>query len=75
MRLSGQRAGILSQPSWLTAHSTNFDNDPVKRGKCGFMSILGGIIPDVPITVDATVPEDPDKTSESVFIKPMIFTA
>ena len=61
MRLTGQRAGILTQPSWLTAHSTNFDNDPVKRGKWVYEHLIGGIIPDVPITVDATVPEDPDK--------------
>ena len=69
MRLSGQRAGILSQPSWLTAHSTNFDNDPVKRGKWIYEHLLGGIIPDVPITVDATVPEDPDKTLRERFHK------
>jgi hypothetical protein len=61
MRLSGQRAGILTQPSWLTAHSSNFDNDPVKRGKWIYEHLLGGIIPDVPITVDATVPEVPDQ--------------
>ena len=69
MKLSGQRAGILSQPSWLTAHSTNFDNDPVKRGKWIYEHLLGGIIPDVPITVDATVPEDPDKTLRERFQK------
>lgn len=61
MKLTGQRAGILTQPSWLTAHSTNFDNDPVKRGKWIYEHLLGGIIPDLPITVDAVVPEDPDK--------------
>ena len=69
MRLTGQRAGILTQPSWLTAHSTNFDNDPVKRGKWIYEHLLGGIIPDVPITVDATVPEDPDKTLRVRFEK------
>lgn len=53
MQLTGQRAGILTQPSWLTAHSSNFDNDPVKRGKWIYEHLLGGIIPDVPITVDA----------------------
>ena len=69
MRLNGQRAGILSQPSWLTAHSTNFDNDPVKRGKWVYEHLLGGIIPNVPITVDATVPEDPDKPLRERFQK------
>jgi hypothetical protein len=29
----GTRIGILMQPSWLVAFSTNFDNDPVRRGR------------------------------------------
>jgi hypothetical protein len=69
MRLTGQRAGILTQPSWLTAHSTNFDNDPVKRGKWIYERLLGGVIPDVPITVDAVVPEDPTKPLRARFAK------
>lgn len=69
MRLTGQRAGILTQPSWLTAHSTNFDNDPVKRGKWIYEHLLGGVIPDLPITVDAVVPEDPDKSLRARFEK------
>jgi hypothetical protein len=69
MRLTGQRAGILTQPSWLTAHSTNFDNDPVRRGKWVYEHLLGGIIPDLPITVDAVVPEDPDKPLRKRFEK------
>jgi hypothetical protein len=69
MKLTGQRAGILTQPSWLTAHSTNFDNDPVKRGKWIYEHLLGGIIPDLPITVDAVVPEDPDKPLRNRFEK------
>lgn len=69
MKLTGQRAGILTQPSWLTAHSTNFDNDPVKRGKWIYEHLLGGVIPDLPITVDATVPEDPDKSLRVRFEK------
>jgi hypothetical protein len=69
MKLTGQRAGILTQPSWLTAQSGNFDNDPVKRGKWIYEHLLGGIIPDVPITVDATVPEVPDKSLRKRFEK------
>ena len=69
MKLTCQRAGILTQPSWLTAHSTNFDNDPVKRGKWIYEHLLGGIIPDLPITVDAVVPEDPDKPLRKRFDK------
>lgn len=69
MKLTGQRAGILTQPSWLTAQSGNFDNDPVKRGRWIYEHLIGGVIPDVPITVDATVPEDPDKTLRVRFNK------
>lgn len=64
-----QRAGILTQPSWLTAHSGNFDNDPVKRGKWIYERLLCGVIPDVPITVDAVVPEDHDKPLRARFEK------
>ena len=58
----GKRAGILSHPSWLIAHSLNATTDPVRRGKWIRERLLAGTIPDVPITVDATVPEDPHKT-------------
>ena len=69
LRLPGQRAGILTQPSWLTTHSTNFDNDPVKRGKWIYEHLLGGVVPDLPITVDAVVPEVPDKPLRTRFAK------
>lgn len=58
----GKRAGILSHPSWLIAHSLNATTDPVRRGKWVRERLLAGTIPDVPITVDASVPEDPHKT-------------
>ena len=57
-----QRAGILTQPAWLVAHSGNFDNDPIRRGKWVRERLLGGTVPDLPITVNAQVPEDPAKT-------------
>lgn len=57
-----ERAGILTQPSWLTAHSQNFDNDPIIRGKWIRQRLLAGVIPNVPITVDAVVPADHDKS-------------
>ncbi len=53
----GKRAGILSHPSWLIAHSLNTTTDPVRRGKWVREFLLAGTIPDVPITVDAVVPE------------------
>ena len=58
----GQRAGLLTHPAWLVAWSGNFGNDPIRRGKWIREHLLAGSIPDVPITVDAKVPEDPHKT-------------
>jgi hypothetical protein len=62
-----QRAGILTQPAWLVAHSGNFDNDPVRRGKWIREHLLGGTIPDLPISVDAVVPDDKTKTLRQRF--------
>jgi hypothetical protein len=56
------RIGILMQPSWLTAWSTNFDNDPVRRGRWVRERLLGGTVPDLPIGVAAQVPDDPHRT-------------
>ena len=58
----GQRCGVLTQPSWLVAHSGNFDNDPVRRGKWIREKLLAGVVLDVPITVDAQVPDDETRT-------------
>ncbi|GIW79136.1 MAG: hypothetical protein KatS3mg105_0943 [Gemmatales bacterium] len=57
-----QRAGILTQPSWLVAHSANVENHPIIRGKWIRERLLGGFVPELPITVDAQLPEDPNKT-------------
>lgn len=57
-----ERAGILTQPSWLVAFSENKDNHPIQRGKWIRERLLGGTVPDVPIGVDAQLPEDPTKT-------------
>ena len=54
----GQRAGVLTHPAWLAAWSGNFDNHPVQRGKWIRTHLLGGTIPDVPICVEAKVPEN-----------------
>ena len=56
------RKGILSHPAWLIAHSLNFHTDPIKRGRWIREKLLAGRVPDVPITVDAQVPEHPEKT-------------
>jgi hypothetical protein len=57
-----QRAGILTQPSWLVAQSTSFDNHAIHRGKWVRERLLGGVVPDIPITVDAQLPNAPEKT-------------
>ena len=56
------RKGILTHPAWLIAHSSNFHTDPIKRGRWIREKLLAGRVPDVPITVDAQVPDDPHKT-------------
>ena len=56
------RAGILTHPAWLIAHSLNDSTDPIRRGKWVREHLLGGVIPDIPITVDASIPEDHNKT-------------
>lgn len=57
-----ERAGILTHPAWLAAFSGNFDNHPVQRGKWIRTHLLGGTVADLPIGVDARVPEDEHKT-------------
>jgi hypothetical protein len=52
------RKGFLTHPAWLIAHAQNTETDPVIRGKFIREKLLAGTIPDVPITVDAVIPED-----------------
>ena len=61
------RKGILTHPAWLVSHSHNAATDPILRGKWVREKLLGGFIRDVPITVDAKVPEDPNKTLREKF--------
>lgn len=56
------RKGMLTHPAWLIAHSLNSATDPVRRGKWVREKLLAGVVPDVPITVDAVIPEHPAKT-------------
>lgn len=58
----GQRLGILTHPSWLVSHSDAMDNHAIHRGIWVRKRLLGGGIPDVPITVDAMLPDEPDTT-------------
>lgn len=57
-----QRAGILTQPAWLVAWSQSSDNHAIHRGKWVRERLLGGVVPDIPITVDAQLPQAPDRT-------------
>ena len=57
-----QRMGILTHPNWLVAHSDAMDNHAILRGKWIRERLLGGAIADVPITVDATLPDEPEET-------------
>ena len=54
-----QRMGILTHPNWLVAHSDAMDNHAILRGKWILERLLGGAIADVPITVDAMLPDEP----------------
>lgn len=58
----GQRLGILTHPSWLVSHSDAMDNHAIRRGKWIRERLLGGGIADVPITVDAMLPNEPNNT-------------
>ncbi|MCH2209340.1 MAG: DUF1588 domain-containing protein [Lentisphaerales bacterium] len=59
---TSQRKGILTHPNWLVAHSDGMDNHAIWRGKWIRERLLGGAIPDVPITVDAQLPDEPKET-------------
>lgn len=56
------RKGMLTHPAWLIAFSQNTETDPVIRGKWVREKLLAGTVPDIPITVDAVIPEDHTKT-------------
>lgn len=54
-----QRAGVLTQPAWLAANAKTDENHAIFRGKWVREKLLGGVVPDVPITVDAQLPNAP----------------
>src|SRR5262249_48559860 len=56
------RKGILTHPAWLVAFASNTHTDPVRRGRWIREKLLAGVVPDVPITVDAKIPDDPPRT-------------
>ena len=58
----GERMGILTHPAWLVSHTDANGNHPIHRGIWVRERLLGGGIPDVPITVDAQLPDEPENT-------------
>jgi mono/diheme cytochrome c family protein len=56
------RKGILTHPAWLIAFAANSATDPIRRGRWIREKLLAGVVPDIPINVDAKVPEDPHKS-------------
>lgn len=63
------RKGMLTHPAWLIAFAQNTETDPIHRGKWIQEKLLAGTIPDVPITVDAVIPEDPHRTLRQRMIR------
>jgi len=59
---SEHRMGMLTHPAWLVAQSGNFDNHAIHRGRWIRERLLGGVIPDVPITVSAMLPDEAHPT-------------
>ena len=55
------RKGFLTHPAWLIAHSKNTATDPILRGHFIQERLLAGTVPDIPISVDAVIPEDPHR--------------
>ena len=57
-----ERRGILTHPVWLIAHSDAMENHAISRGRWIRERLLGDAVPDIPITVDAKLPDEPDST-------------
>jgi hypothetical protein len=57
-----ERLGILTHPVWLVAHSDAMDNHAILRGRWIRERLLGDAVPDIPITVDAMLPDEPEST-------------
>ncbi|MBM3997686.1 MAG: DUF1588 domain-containing protein, partial [Planctomycetes bacterium] len=56
-----ERIGILTQASWLVSMGSNFDNHAIHRGRWIRERLLGGRILEVPITVNAMLPDEPHR--------------
>jgi len=59
---TSERLGILTHPAWLVAHSDAMDNHAILRGRWIRERLLGDAVPDIPVTVDAKLPDEPQST-------------
>jgi hypothetical protein len=59
---TNERLGILTHPVWLVAHSDAMENHAISRGRWIRERLLGDAVPDIPVTVDAKLPEEPEST-------------
>ena len=55
-----ERLGILTHPVWLVAHSDAMNNHVISRGRWIRERLLGDAVPDIPLTVDARLPDEPE---------------
>jgi len=56
------RKGMLMHPAWLIAFSDNEKNQAIQRGRWVNTKLLGGLVPNAPVEVDASLPDDPTLT-------------
>jgi hypothetical protein len=59
---TGDRVGLLAQPSWLVAYSQNERNDPPKRGRFVMEELLCQSVPKAPIGVVTALPASTSTT-------------
>ena len=59
---AGQRAGVLSQPSWLVAHSDSTENQPIQRGLWIRENLLCQSVPDIEIDLIPEIQHKPETT-------------
>ena len=59
---TNERLGILTHPAWLVSHSDAKENHAILRGRWIRERLLGDAVPDIPITVDAKLPDEPHST-------------
>jgi hypothetical protein len=57
-----ERLGILTHPVWLVAHSDAMNNHVISRGRWIRERLLGDAVPDIPVTVDARLPDEPESS-------------